>query len=193
MGNGKLVYGSTLTWEQVCDLVKKHIDENPDIFVSNVEIKRKLVQFELYMEDKNRGYDFETGQYYSHDRAKAVETTPCMEMRKTLKAIIDKYFDASNDEIGYEDEHKYFISGYFNIIGTILGIDCLTHGRCCNYDRDLPFIIGFQCKGGVDRYEASGEVIMITDEQKKNVDKILALIEEKAVFLINSDDCDSCT
>lgn len=187
MGNGRLVYGCILTWEQVCDLVKKHIDEIPNIF-DNVEIKRKLVQFQLYMEDKNRGYDFETRQYYSHDRVKAVETTPRVEMRKTLQSIIDKYFDASDTEIGYED-----INGYFNIIGTILGINCLVHGRCCNYDRDLPFIIGFQCKGGVDRYEASGEVIMITDEEKKNVDKILALIEEKALFLINSNDCDSCT
>jgi hypothetical protein len=210
MGNGSLIYGCTLTWEQVCLLIKKHIEKDVEIFEKpfyvRTKLKQQLVQFALFMEDTKREWDYETKKY-AQEASKIVITTPPDEMLKQLQAIISKYFaedlfsrengeDGKNDENDENDETEtdiLFQSHYFKIIGAILGLSCVTHGSCCNHDRNLPIVVGFCCQGGPCRGEASGTITMITEDQKKKVDQILMLIQEKAVFLINSDDCDSCT
>lgn len=202
MGNGKLVYGATLTLAQICALVEKHVEANPEV-IDKRDVQVSLMRYRIRRERASVPITDTNGPFLAaekDDKKKAEEIvtkTPAKELREQLLSAISTCFNVKSLHV-QQDELDFF--DYFlddgalkDCFNNLLGTKVTLNGACCNRDDETPFIVGHLCSGGCTRGEASGPVTMPTEEEKEKVIILLDLINEVPEFLIVSQDCDSCT
>jgi hypothetical protein len=199
MGNGTIIYGAPMTWDEVCQLVNKYIEKHPD------SLKRKGFRvglLRLSIQDareavpiKNSNHAFIEAQ--KHDVKLAIEMIENMSkelLDQRIRNIISSVF--VKDRFDLSDSNSRLTETFDRLsecLSELFEVSVRKHGPCCIEDLGQEFFIGDEGDGGIYRGEPSCPIKLPTKEMRDFVDKLFALIEKEATYYIVATDCDSCT
>lgn len=182
-----------MTWEQICILVQKYVEANPEV-LNKQDVKVCLIRYRIRQERERVPITTTNGPWLDaekEDKKKAeqiVSKTTVKELREQLMSVITTYFH-ENKSIPEDDG----IDSAINCFKLMLDTEVTTNGACCVRDKEIPFVVGYCCSGGCYRGDASSPVTMPTEDEKEKVVMLLDMINEIPEFLIVSNDCDHCT
>lgn len=192
MGNGILIYGGPMTWEEVCILVQKYLEKHPEA-LKREGLRISLLRLDIQeTRDPDEEHPEDAKQEDLEKAESLVKSLTEEEMVKKIQSIIGSYF--VNKVIDWKTDRGCELKDrIMECLFELLEVQVYEHGRCCIDNEGRPFFIGQEGDGGLGRGDASGIVELPDKASCKFVDKIFALVDRDAYYHIVADECDSCS
>lgn len=181
-----------MNWEQLCNLVHKHVAANQAI-LGKKEVQVNLLRYHIR---RNRECVPITNSNHAalaaaqSDREKAetlVSTTPVKELHKELLSIIEMCFNGAKEE-----NDRDLIDLAMECSQLLLETRVMNNGSCCIIEEESPYVVGYY-GGGLCRGETCAPVTLPSEEVMKKLSDMFDLIDQVPQLLIVMNGCDSCT